>query len=150
MGQLEALFYNSFCAWWSSYYLSSCWEVCMRSGVMFNPQVTSVPLTFNLFSRIGYMVPPERTKRYNLIIYVEITSSVKILLFSAEFWMNFIPPLSYWTSLMEVLTTNEVSPNASSRRVQLTLFITFIQYFDIKETWGALATFFGTNIFLTW
>lgn len=38
---------------------------------MFNPQVISVPLTFNLFSRTGHMVPPDRTKGYNPNSYVD-------------------------------------------------------------------------------
>lgn len=44
----------------------------MRSAIMFNPQVISVLLTFNVFSRTGHMVPPERTKGYNPINYVKV------------------------------------------------------------------------------
>ena len=38
---------------------------------MFNPQVISVTLICNVFSRTGHMVPPERIKGYNPTNYVD-------------------------------------------------------------------------------
>lgn len=55
----------------------SCWPLCsgkqlyMRSVVMLSQEVTSVPLTFNPFSRTSHMVPPKKTIDYKPIIYVE-------------------------------------------------------------------------------